>query len=546
MKVSNGKKAAVAVGVSAVLALTPVAGPIGIALAGPDAGEAVVGSAGQTSKDVAVYVNNANYGNWTMPDQASSVTDLAKGDVPEGQEFAGTWTVAWEDGSTTPGKTLDELAGDWAGVASITAEYAPVEQGGETEEPEQPASQIDVTFKYDNTSVATVADKDGKIDAAALGLPDNYTWSWTDAQGTVHEFDSSLLAGYVFTESCTVTGTANQQPEQPVSQIDVTFKYDNTTIATTADANGRIPAGIAAELPSNYTWTWTDAQGAVHEFGSDLLAGYIFTESCTVTAIPVEQSADQIDVTFKWNGGTLATVADENGLISAAAIEQLPGDVAYWTWTDAQGTVHEFAPSLLPNYIFTESCIVNAVLNDQPADPYITVNYWDGDTLLGTGAVLNGTSDWSGIVGPTKDGYTFLGWQFEGDDAIYTDAELDNVIYAADETVTEINLYAQWQENAVDPGTDPEQPGTNPEQPGTDEEGQGGEQGGATSDEQAGTDDNATDEVTPLETAKADEGTNDMPATGDSTLPVAGGIAALAGASAIAAAAAARKRHSDR
>ena len=85
-----------------------------------------------------------------------------------------------------------------------------------------------------------------------------------------------------------------------------------------------------------------------------------------------------------------------------------------------------------------------------PEQRYIDVNYWDGDQLLGTGAVLNGTNQWSGIVNPTKDGYTFAGWQFEGEDTVTSD--LDKVVFAGDASVTEINLYAQWDE-VVDPET---------------------------------------------------------------------------------------------
>ena len=87
-----------------------------------------------------------------------------------------------------------------------------MEQGGDEGEPEEPAEQINVTFQYGNTSVATVADENGNIDAAGLDLPENYTWSWTDSQGTVHEFGSDKLAGYIFTESCTVNRRSSRGP----------------------------------------------------------------------------------------------------------------------------------------------------------------------------------------------------------------------------------------------------------------------------------------------------------------------------------------------
>ena len=73
------------------------------------------------------------------------------------------------------------------------------------------------------------------------------------------------------------------------------------------------------------------------------------------------------------------------------------------------------------------------------------MNFWDGDELVGTGSVKNGTNLWSTAISPLeKEGYEFLGWSFEGDDAIYTD--LSSVVYGADAQVTEINLYAQWKE----------------------------------------------------------------------------------------------------
>ena len=447
------KNAVVAAGLSAVLALTPVAVPASMAFADGD-GAAAGQSASAASHDVAVYVNGSNYGNWTMPDQAASVSDLPKGDAPEGQEFTGLWTVTWEDGSTTTGKSLDELKSDWAGVASITAEYQAIEQGGE-EQPEEPAAQINVTFKYDNTSVATTAGEDGNIDADALGLPENYTWTWTDAQGTVHEFSSDQLATYIFTESCTVTGAPAQteEPAEPAQQIDVTFKYDGTSVATTADEDGYIDAD-ALGLPENYTWTWTDAQGTVHEFDSDMLAGYIFTESCTVTGT-ANETADPVSefVTVHLvdsDGTPIRDVVVQRNTSNWSGVLTDPVKEGYvfqgWQQEGASDIVTDLDSLVMAVDDSVNELTFKAVWKEAtPEQRYIAVNYYDGDELIGTGAVLNGTNQWSGTTTPSKDGYTFLGWQFEGETSVTPD--LSKVVYTADEQVTEINLYAQWQEN---------------------------------------------------------------------------------------------------
>ncbi len=209
----NGKHIAITAGLGAVLALSPVVGPMATAFAQSNNGAAATQAQAHSVK---VIIDGANYGNWGMPDNAGYVSDLAKDNVPEGYEFLGTWSVVWQNGSATAGKSLDELAENWGSVTSITAEYRAVEQGGDEGEPEEPAEQINVTFQYGNTSVATVADENGNIDAAGLDLPENYTWSWTDSQGTVHEFGSDKLAGYIFTESCTVTGVPAEDPSSPL------------------------------------------------------------------------------------------------------------------------------------------------------------------------------------------------------------------------------------------------------------------------------------------------------------------------------------------
>ena len=77
---------------------------------------------------------------------------------------------------------------------------------------------------------------------------------------------------------------------------------------------------------------------------------------------------------------------------------------------------------------------------------YVTVHFYDEfGTYLGDGAVLNGTSDWSGpIDAPELDGYTFLGWAEEGG-SVYSPELLGQVVVSVPDDVTELTYIAHYE-----------------------------------------------------------------------------------------------------
>ncbi|WP_159430431.1 discoidin domain-containing protein [Collinsella phocaeensis] len=141
----------------------------------------------------------------------------------------------------------------------------------------------------------------------------------------------------------------------------------------------------------------------------------------------------------------------------------------------------------------------------QPVEYTVTFDYGYEGAEAATVKVLEGQKV-AKPADPVRDGYTFKGWM------------LDGKAYDFDAEVTgDITLIAAW-EKVVDPDTDPENPGTDPENPNSKPGGQGGKPNGKPGSDDA------------------------LAKTGDASMAIAGGVAAMSAVSLAGAAAVRRRR----
>ena len=389
----NGKHIAIAAGLGAVLALSPVAGTVGTAFAND--GEAVQAAQAQ-SYFVGFSITDPETG--TQVDMSNYMTD---GDGTEKVDTSKVPTVPEHEGWEFAGWQLD----------------------GEIYSTEELGSCVvweDTVFETAWTYVG--ADEPAEPEAKT------FTFRLVDNEGNVIDEDATCTEG------------------SPLSEM--SGAWDESTW------------GSDLMSPSKEGYRFLGWKMYGDNF-IDLDETYAVADGITLTAYfekvdePVEPEQRYIAVNY-WDGDTLlGTGAVLNGTADWSGIVDPAKDgYTFLGWSfEGEETVYADLSGVRVAYddTITEIDVYANWEEDEapvPEDRYITVNYWDGDTLLGTGAVLNKTNQWSGIVDPAKDGYTFLGWRFEGDSEVTPD--LDQVVFGADETVTEINLYAEW-EKAADP-----------------------------------------------------------------------------------------------
>ena len=463
----NTKHIAITAGLGAVLALSPVVGPVSTAFAATTDGSAAASLAAESAW---VQVKcNGKVSTCQMPEQADYVTNWAQEAAPEGQEFANTWTIIWNNGQKSEGKSLKELSANWANVATIVAEYQTAEQ------PEaqrfsytlinEDGSAIGTGVAYEGQTLAEMnayfSGQSGVTGLFTSPEREGYTFDgWYVKDGADHAVDLSTT--YAVQDLTLVAHWTPVSEEQPVSDYvtvhledsDGTFIRDVVVQRNTSNWSGV----LTDPVKEGYVFVGWQQEGAsdiVTDLENVVMAIDDTVSEVTFRAVWKEAEPEQGYITVNCYDGDklLGTGAVLNGTSDWSGVVSPTKDGYTFLGWSFEGEDAIYSDEALDNLVYAGDETVTEInlyaqwrKNDEtPAERYITVNYYDGDKLLGTGAVLNGTSQWSGIVNPQKDGYTFTGWNFEGEDAVYTDAELSHVVYAADSSVTEINLYANWE-----------------------------------------------------------------------------------------------------
>lgn len=425
-----------AAGLSAVLALTPVAAPVGLAIA--DEGNGTAQSQAEQAITVTlVYMENGQWTNWAIPAQpytALNADILAQ--IP--QDGIECWTYTDADGN-------HEIAAEnlsWATFTdscTLTAQYAEQEETGYA-----------LTSKVTNPTDGSYYE----------------TEATTEADGTIANGPEDPYAeGYVFTGWAVNGDTDKIMTSGAVSAT--AWEAGTTFVAQFAP--------VAEEEAASVTFQVTEpGTGAYYEIESPL------TEEGMVS-----QPADPDVDGYVFTGW--AVNGDVDNIYTSGAIAATP-------WTDGTTFVAQFVEEAAPVAdtfkVTFDDCIAST--ENQVVE-------------VESGKTVAKPAD------PTCEGWTFLGW--------FTDTALTQEYDFNAPVTSDMTLYAKWQQNeVVTPGTD--DPATTPAEPAAPAE-ENGEQ--------------AADEA-----AAADE--QKLPQTADNTMAVAGGVAAVAGVSALAALGAALKR----
>lgn len=259
-------------------------------------------------------------------------------------------------------------------------------------------------------------------------------------------------------------------------QIDLTFvtKDGLSSYALVVPADPGYGYLEDAELPdfiSDYlvdedieSWTFT-VDGVDTTIQQGDLGVFPFASGGTLTANYAEEEAPStIDVTLCYAGESgeavnhaLTVSLNESGWGYLPDLDVLhDDDIDYWYYFGDDGKEYHITQSdLASTGLATDGLVLTAHYKDASASEgetgrYITVHFYDDQgNFLGDGAVLNGTSDWSYVEAPYREGYTFIGWGPEGATEGFTEELLGNVVVAFDDTVNEVTYIAHYRQNST-------------------------------------------------------------------------------------------------
>ena len=248
------------------------------------------------------------------------------------------------------------------------------------------------------------------------------------------------------------TDTGASAITQAAETVDIAIVTKDSTQTLACPKNGSLGSTVeAVDLTGIKSFTWTDSNGGIHEFAASALASYIFTESCTLTAVYDEVPEDTIEVTLDMNypdgsDAQVVATADENGKISAPADPTCEG-FDFVGWAVNGNTDNMVTSGVAGDMVYTADTTLVAQWVEAPKAT-AKITYQVTNPADGSYYEIETTADQAGHVAqpadPSAEGFDFVGWAVNGDtDNVFTSGAISSVAWDEDTT-----FVALW--NSID------------------------------------------------------------------------------------------------
>ena len=265
------------------------------------------------------------------------------------------YTYAWSNGAIT-----EDISALTAGNFSVTVTDINGCQSTLNQvltQPQQMTSTTSVVSNYNGQDISCTGASDGAVDVLATGGVAPYTFSWTDAAGTVIsniQNPSGLPSGlYTVTivdqNGCTVfNNIVLTDPPAFVFNAVVSTNYNGQNISCFGGSDGAIDLSVSGGIPA-YSYAWTNSVGGVisviqdpFNLSADVYSvlvtdanGCVFNTSIQLTE-PTELGGTAA-VTSDYNGADISCFSLSDGAVIVNPVDGTPGYT--FQWTDAGGAV---------------------------------------------------------------------------------------------------------------------------------------------------------------------------------------------------------------